>query len=67
MSHHVVLVQGGGIGTDQAVAAQRVVTALGVAIDWQEVPAGLAAQEKNLPPLPNELFDQVRAAGVALK
>ncbi|MBX7104802.1 MAG: isocitrate dehydrogenase [Gemmataceae bacterium] len=67
MSHHVVLVQGGGIGTDQAVAAQRVVAALGVAIDWQEVPAGLAAQEKNLPPLPNELFDQVRAAGVALK
>lgn len=67
MSHDVVLVQGGGIGIDQAAAAQRVVAALGVAIQWHEMPAGLAAIQKGVTPLAKELFDAIRKCGIALK
>jgi isocitrate dehydrogenase (NAD+) len=67
MSHTVVLVQGGGIGIDQAAAARRVVAALGVPVEWNEIPAGLAALNADRPALPNELFDAIRSAGVALK
>ncbi len=67
MGKTVVMIQGGGIGLDQELATRRVVTALGVPIDWQVFPAGLAASQKNLPPLSTEMFDAVKAAGIALK
>jgi isocitrate dehydrogenase (NAD+) len=62
-----VLVQGGGIGLDQAAAVQRLIAAAGVEIDWQVIPAGLAALRDQRPALSNELFDAIKKTGVALK
>src|SRR5262245_13527565 len=67
MSLVVTLVQGGGIGYDQVPAVQRVLAAAGVAIDWDEHFAGLAATERGRPPLPDDLLASVRATGRALK
>jgi isocitrate dehydrogenase (NAD+) len=67
MSHDVVLIQGGGIGIDQEQAVRRVVAALGVAINWQPIPAGLAAIQQKQSPLSPELFEAVRKTGIALK
>ncbi|HJT75914.1 MAG TPA: isocitrate/isopropylmalate family dehydrogenase [Gemmataceae bacterium] len=67
MALRVTLVQGGGIGLDQAPAVQRVVAAAGVAVEWDEHLAGLAALQQGLPPLPPELLRSVRETGRALK
>jgi isocitrate dehydrogenase (NAD+) len=67
VSHPVVFIQGGGIGFDQERAVRRVLAAAGVAIDWQVIPAGVAALEVGRPALSKELFDGVRKTGTALK
>lgn len=67
MSRTVVLIQGGGIGIDQALAVREVVKALGVDIEWREFTAGLAAIQEGKPPLSDELFAAVRETGIALK
>jgi isocitrate dehydrogenase (NAD+) len=63
----VVFIQGGGIGFDQEVAVRRVLAAAGVEIDWQVFPAGQAALDRGMPPVPRPMLDAVRSAGVALK
>src|SRR5205807_8489581 len=60
-------IKGGGIGFDQERAVRRLLAAAGVAIDWQVIPAGLAALDVGQPALPKDLFDAVRKSGVALK
>ena len=45
MSLRVTLIQGGGIGFDQAPAVQRILQAAGVAVDWDEHLAGLASSD----------------------
>lgn len=67
MSVRVVLVQGGGIGYDQAPAVQRIVQAAGAAIEWEEHLAGLAAIQQGQPPLSDELLQSVRNTELALK
>jgi isocitrate dehydrogenase (NAD+) len=67
MSLRITLVQGGGIGLDQAPAVQRIVKAAGVAVEWEERLAGLASVERGGPPLPPGVVDSVRANGLALK
>src|SRR5437773_4509803 len=67
MSLRVTLIQGGGIGFDQAPAVQRILEAAGVAIAWDEHLAGLASSEKGRAPLPDELLQSVRTTGLALK
>ena len=67
MTHHVVFIQGGGIGFDQEESVKRVVAAAGVAIDWQDFRAGRAALEAGLEPIPAELVEAVRRTGLALK
>lgn len=67
MAHRVVLIQGGGIGTDQEACVRRLVTAAGVEIDWVEHAAGRAAVERGRPPIPPELVAAVRQAGAALR
>jgi isocitrate dehydrogenase (NAD+) len=63
----VVFIQGGGIGFDQELAVRRILTASGVAIDWQVFPAGQAALDQGLAPIPAPMLDAVRSVGVALK
>ena len=67
MIRRMILIQGGGIGLDQEPAARLVVAAAGVEVEWDEYPAGLAAMERGLPPLPPAMLEAVRGAGVALK
>jgi isocitrate dehydrogenase (NAD+) len=67
MSLRITLVQGGGVGIDQAMAVRRIVKEAGVAVDWDEHLAGLASVERGGPPLPPELLESVRGAGLALK
>ena len=67
MSLRITLIQGGGIGLDQAPAVQRIVNAAGVSVEWDEHFAGLASVERGGPPLPADVVESVRATGLALK
>jgi isocitrate dehydrogenase (NAD+) len=67
MNPRVTLIQGGGGGYDQVPAVMQVLTAAGATIDWEEFPAGLAAVERRLPALPEEMLASVRRNGLALK
>jgi isocitrate dehydrogenase (NAD+) len=67
MTLKVTLIQGGGIGLDQAPAVQRIVRATGVLIDWDEHPAGWAALQKGANALPEAMLRSVRETGLALK
>lgn len=63
----VTLIQGGGIGLDQVPAVERILEAAGVEIQWEEHPAGLAAIEQGMSPLPEATLASVRKTGLALK
>jgi isocitrate dehydrogenase (NAD+) len=63
----VVLIPGDGIGPEVTRAAQDVVAAAGVALDWVIAPAGLAAAEQFGDPLPESTLDLIRRHRVALK
>jgi isocitrate dehydrogenase (NAD+) len=67
MALQVTLVQGGGIGLDQAPAVQRILAAAGVGIDWDEHFAGQASVERGGDPLPEPMLRSIRATGHALK
>jgi len=63
----IVFVQGGGIGVEQEIALRRLLGAAGIVCNWPVYSAGQAAVEKGYDPLPDEMLDAVRKAGVALK
>jgi isocitrate dehydrogenase (NAD+) len=63
----VVLIPGDGIGPEVSAAAQEVVAAAGVAIEWETAHAGVAAAERFGDPLPEATLDAVRRHRVALK
>ena len=67
MSLRVTLIQGGGIGLDQAPAVQRILAAAGVDIDWDEHLGGLASIQRGCPPLPEAMLQSVRTNRLALK
>src|SRR5499426_1087605 len=63
----VVLIPGDGIGPEVSAAAQEVVAAAGVPIDWEIAHAGVAAAERFGDPLPEATLEAVRRHRVALK
>jgi isocitrate dehydrogenase (NAD+) len=63
----VVLIPGDGIGPEVSAAAQEVVAAAGVAIEWVVAHAGVAAAERLGDPLPEATLEAVRRHRVALK
>ena len=63
----VVLIPGDGIGPEVAAAAQEVVAAAGVRIEWEVAHAGVAAAERFGDPLPEATLEAVRRHRVALK
>src|SRR5438874_306696 len=67
MSLRVTMIQGGGTGFDQVPAAQRVLEAAGVAIEWHEYLAGQASLERGGAALPEAMLRSVRETGLALK
>ncbi|MCU0705256.1 MAG: isocitrate/isopropylmalate dehydrogenase family protein [Fimbriiglobus sp.] len=63
----VVLIAGDGIGPEVTAAAQEIISAAGVKIDWVPAAAGLGAAETHGEPLPEETLDLIRKHRVALK
>jgi len=67
MTHTITLIPGDGIGPEVAEAAQRVLAATGVKIEWEIQNAGAAVAEKRGTTLPADVLDSVRRNKVALK
>ncbi len=68
MAHRVVLIPGDGTGPELTEATRRVLEATGVEFDWDVQEAGADTMDKHDGnPLPPQVLDAVRAAGVALK
>jgi isocitrate dehydrogenase (NAD+) len=63
----VVLIPGDGIGPEVTRAAEDVVAAAGVKLDWVVAPAGLEAAKQFRDPLPESTLDLIRKHRVALK
>jgi isocitrate dehydrogenase (NAD+) len=67
MALRVTLIQGGGSGLDQVPAVEEIVSAAGVAIDWDTHLAGWASEQRGSPALPEAMLRSVRETGMALK
>ena len=65
--HTVTLIPGDGIGPSIADAAQRVIEATGVDIQWELAPAGIAAIEIFKDPIPESTIQSIQKNKVALK
>ena len=66
-SHRVTLIPGDGIGPEVTGAAERVIEAAGVSIDWERVEAGAEVVSKYGTPVPDSVLHAIRGTGVALK
>lgn len=66
-SMHAVMIPGDGIGPEVTRAAQQVVAAAGVHIDWVLAPAGADCAETHGDPLPEQTLEAIRKHRVALK
>ena len=67
MSQKVSLIRGDGIGPEIVEATVRVLEALDVGLQWEEVRAGSGAFEDLGTPLPEETLLSIRRNKVALK
>jgi isocitrate dehydrogenase (NAD+) len=67
MATRVTLIPGDGVGPEVTEAAQRVLDATGVAIEWDERPMGAGAFADIGTPLPPDTLAAIRASRVALK
>ncbi|HEX5172617.1 MAG TPA: isocitrate/isopropylmalate dehydrogenase family protein [Gaiellaceae bacterium] len=68
MAHRVVLIPGDGTGPELTEATRRVLEATGVELEWDVREAGADVMEKRGGnPLPPDVLDAIREAGVALK
>jgi isocitrate dehydrogenase (NAD+) len=63
----ISLIKGDGIGPEVSHATVEVIKAAGIAIEWEEVPAGASALEKIGTVLPEYTIDSVKKNKVALK
>jgi isocitrate dehydrogenase (NAD+) len=68
VAHRVILIPGDGTGPELTEATRRVLEATGVEFDWDVREAGADVMEKHRGnPLPDDVLDAIREAGVALK
>jgi isocitrate dehydrogenase (NAD+) len=63
----VSLIEGDGIGPEITRATLRVIEAAGGAIEWEPVPAGMAALDADKDPLPQRTLDSIARNRLALK
>ncbi len=66
-THRITLIPGDGIGPEVTDAVLSVLSAAGVAIEWERHDAGILAIERHKTPLPPELLASIRRNTVALK
>ncbi|MBM2825327.1 MAG: putative isocitrate dehydrogenase [Dehalococcoidales bacterium] len=67
MKHAVTLIPGDGVGPEVTEAARRCLEATGVQFQWEVIPAGETALEKEGSLLPERLLASIRKNKVALK
>ncbi|MCL2450623.1 MAG: isocitrate/isopropylmalate dehydrogenase family protein [Polyangiaceae bacterium] len=67
MVHPITLIPGDGIGPEVTAAAQRVLDAAGVSIEWDVQHAGAAVAGARGTVLPDEVLESIRRTRVALK
>ena len=67
MGHPVSLIPGDGIGPEVSGAAQRVLAAAGVDIEWHVLEAGAATIEQYGTQVPEHVLESIRKDRVALK
>jgi len=67
MKHKITLIPGDGIGYEVSNAAVKCIEATGVDIAWEEMLAGVDAQEKTGELLPQAVLDSIKKNKVALK
>jgi isocitrate dehydrogenase (NAD+) len=63
----VTLISGDGIGPEVVGAARVIVEASGAAVQFEEVVAGMRAEQQSGTPLPPAVFDSIRRNRIALK
>src|SRR3954470_5310975 len=66
MTHRITLIPGDGIGPEVTDAVLTILSAAGVAIEWERYDAGVLSPDKQHP-LPQPLIDSIRRNKVALK
>ena len=67
MGYRVTLIEGDGIGPEVTGATCEVLAAAGAPIEWEKVPAGLAAFQQTGDALPDAVLKSLRANRVGLK
>jgi isocitrate dehydrogenase (NAD+) len=67
VAHRITLIPGDGIGPEVAAAAQLVVEATGVQVEWDVQAAGRAVMEREGTPLPERVLQSIRTSRTALK
>jgi isocitrate dehydrogenase (NAD+) len=67
MRHAVTLISGDGVGPEISRAAQKIIAASGVAIDWEEMPAREEVERRGDDFLHSGVLDSIRQNRVALK
>ncbi len=67
VAHKITLIPGDGIGPEVADATARAVEATGVAVEWERVDAGLAAEKATGHYLPEAVFESLARTNVGLK
>jgi isocitrate dehydrogenase (NAD+) len=67
MKYRVTLIEGDGIGPEVTGATCRILEAAGAPIEWERVPAGLAAFQLCGDPLPNAVVESLRRNRVGIK
>ena len=65
--YKATLITGDGTGPELCEVVKKVIAATGVAIEWEEVEAGVDALEKYGTPLPDQVLKSCRSTHVALK
>lgn len=67
MTYTVTLIPGDGIGREVSEAAQKVIEAAGITIDWEIHEAGADVMNRYNKALPNETVESIVKNGIALK
>ncbi len=67
MTYDITLIPGDGIGPEVTAAAQRVLEAAGLSINWDIQNAGAGVMDEYNTPLPEKVLDSIRHHKVALK
>ncbi|MBU2567363.1 MAG: isocitrate/isopropylmalate dehydrogenase family protein [Elusimicrobia bacterium] len=65
--HTITLIPGDGTGPEITDCVKRILSAAGLNIDWEIMPAGETALKEYGTPLPKETLDSIRKNKVALK